>query len=503
MSDTRRLHPTSPAFNIVRHARSLLAPGIAVLFVGGDSWQLWLMLLFVPSAVFEIVRFFTFRYTLGDDQIVTSMAFIGRTERSVRYGRIQNVESVQSLFHRLFGVTEIRVETGAGGKPEVVLRVVPAGEVERIRERVFAGSTPSDKPGSAEQTSTDTPARDEPHDEPRVDLLRLRGLDFVRLGMITMRGLVLVAIAMGLAWEFKLFDKLAVARTWVLHQLRATSDIGVGLTAGSVVLLIASALIGGSVLWALLRFGGFRLSRRGDDFRIESGLLTRIGATVPRRRIQLVRLTQSFQHRRFERAAISVETAGGVDPESGSESSFGRQWFAPLVKLDQIPVIAKEIRPSLSLDAEPWQHLSARAKRRMLRKSLLIVAPVTIAIAAAVYFVGGWWLVGLTLAGGVASVLFDVRGASMIRYERSQDWIGCRTGVLTRQTSVAFLDRVQVVDITESPFDRRARMATLRIDTAGGGPMGPKVDLPMLDASQASVHALAVATAAERGGFVW
>ena len=498
MSDTRRLQPTSPAFNIVRHARSLLAPGIAVLFVGGDSWQLWLMLLFVPSAIFEIVRFFTFRYTLGDDQIVTSMAFIGRTERSVRYGRIQNVESVQSLFHRLFGVTEVRVETGAGGKPEVVLRVVPVGEVERIRERVFAGS-PARTPGSGEQAGTDSP----PIEEPRVELLRLRGLDFVRLGMITMRGLVLVAIAMGLAWEFKLFDKLAVARDWVLHQLRATSDIGVGLTAGAVVLLLASALIGGSVLWALLRFGGFRLSRQGDDFRIESGLLTRIGATVPRRRIQLVRLTESFQHRRFERAAISVETAGGVDPESGNESSFGRQWFAPLVELDRIPVIAKEIRPSLSLDAEPWQRLSARAKRRMLRKSLLIIAPVTIAIAAALFFAGGWWLAGLVVAGGVASALFDRRAASMIRYQRSQDWIGCRTGVLTRQTSVAFLDRAQVIDVVESPFDRRARMATLRIDTAGGGPMGPRVDLPMLDAAQASEHALAVATAAERGGFVW
>lgn len=498
MSDTRRLHPTSPAFNIVRHARSLLAPGIAVLFVGGESWQLWLMLLFVPSAIFEIVRFFTFRYTLSDDQIVTSMAFIGRTERSVRYGRIQNVESVQSVFHRLFGVTEVCVETGAGGKPEVVLRVVPVGEVERIRERVFAGS-PARTPGPGEQADTDSPAAE----APSVELLRLRGLDFVRLGMITMRGLVLVAIVLGLAWEFKLFDKLAVARDWVLHQLRATSDLSVGLTAGAVVLLIASALIGGSVLWALLRFGGFRLTRRGDDFRIESGLLTRIGATVPRRRIQLVRLTESFQHRRFERAAISVETAGGVDPESGNESSFGRQWFAPLVELDRIPVIAKEIRPSLSLDAEPWHRLSPRAKRRMLRKSLLIVGPVTIAIAAAVFFVGGWWLAGLVVAGGVASALFDRRGASMIRYQRSPDWIGCRTGVLTRQTSVAFLDRVQVVDITESPFDRRARMATLRIDTAGGGPMGPKVDLPMLDAAQAAEHALAVATAAERGGFVW
>jgi len=504
VSDTRRLHPASPVFNIYRHARALLVPGLVVLFVGGGSWQLWLMVLFVPSVVFEIARFFTFRYTLTDDQIVTRMAFVGRTERSVRYQRIQNIESVQSIVHRALGVAEVRVETGAGGKPEVLLRVVPIAEVERIRERVFAGSVSAAAPGSGLQREAHGTAAGD--DEQRVELLRLQGLDILRLGLITMRGLVLVAIAVGLAWEFELFDRLLVVKDWVLDQAMAGNVTRLVMAAGVVVLLVAGVLIGGSVLWAVLRFSGFRLSRAGDDFRIESGLLTRVGATVPRRRIQLVRLTETVRHRVFERVGISIETAGGVDAESGQESSFGRQWFAPVVEPGRVTALAQEIRESLSLDAEPWDRHSRRARRRLLRKSVLVLLPVAIGIVAALYFVVGvvgWWGPAIGIGFGVTVVLIEWRAAGMVRYRRTPDWIGCRRGVFTRLTSVAFLDRVQVVDITESPFDRWAGMATLRIDTAGGAPMGSRVDLPMLDAGDAREHAVAVARAAEHSGFVW
>lgn len=500
MSEARRLHPMSPVFSVLRQARALLLPGLIVLFVGGDSWQLWIMILFVPSAVFEIGRYFTFRYRLTDDHIVTTLAFISRNERSVHYERIQNIESVQSVFHRAFGVTEVRVETGAGGKPEVLLRVVPTGEVERIRARVFAAKDDSEPErgvsDAAEPISTKA-------DERREVLLRLGGLDFVRLGLITMRGMVLLAVLLGLAWEFDLFDRLGPVREWLFDRAVGSTDAAIGLTVGAVLMAAIGGLVGTSVLWAWLRFGGFELSRSGEDFRIRSGLLTRVGATVPRHRVQLVKLTESFQHRRIGRVAIGVETAGGVDPESGAESSFGRQWFAPLVRPEDVPALAARIRPSLTLAAEQWPGLSPRAKGRRFRKSIAT----GVAVGALVGLVAGlalaWWGVAIGAALAAVIVAADRRDASMARREMSDDWIACRTGILTRRTLSAFLDRVQVVDITESPFDRRAGMANLKIDTAGGVPMGQRVEHPMLDRGEAEHRAMVVARAAERGGFVW
>ena len=500
MDDPRRLHPASPVFNIIRQARALLVPGLAVLLLGGDSWQLWIMLLFIPSAAFEIARFFTFRYTLTDDRLVTTLTFLSRTERALRYERIQNIESVQNLLHRMLGVAEIRIETGAGGKPEAVLRVVPATEVARIRERVFADREPA-----ADQASP-SPTSPRPDNQPRI-LLRLTPLDYMQLGLITMRGMVLLAIITGLAWEFDLFDRITPDRAWVVNQLltagRHANDLTVPLAFAGMLLLAAAALVLASIAWAVLRFGGFRLTREGEDFRIQAGLLTRVHATVPRHHIQLVRLTQAFQHRRFRRAAISVETAGGVDAESNKDSSFGRKWFAPLIDPQAVPALASEIRPSLSLDAQDWSSLSPRAKRRQLRKGLIIAAAVAVITTAATFaFLGTW---SLALAAAIAGLIIiqRIRAAALARYRHTDDWIGCRAGVATRHTSVAFLDRVQVIEVTQSPFDRRAGMSTLRVDTAGALSTGPRVELPMLDTDQAHDHARAVAQTAERSGFAW
>ena len=44
-----------------------------------------------------------------------------------------------------------------------------------------------------------------------------------------------------------------------------------------------------------------------------------------------------------------------------------------------------------------------------------------------------------------------------------------RTGVLTRQTMATFFDKIQVVSLGRSPFDRRHRMASLTVDTAANG----------------------------------
>ena len=49
-----------------------------------------------------------------------------------------------------------------------------------------------------------------------------------------------------------------------------------------------------SVTWALIRLHDFRLTQQGDDLRAEYGLLTRVAATIPRRRIQTITIRESL-----------------------------------------------------------------------------------------------------------------------------------------------------------------------------------------------------------------
>jgi membrane protein YdbS with pleckstrin-like domain len=55
-----------------------------------------------------------------------------------------------------------------------------------------------------------------------------------------------------------------------------------------------------------------------------------------------------------------------------------------------------------------------------------------------------------------------------------------RSGGLTRRVSLVRAGRMQVVSIERSPFDRRWRMARVRVDTAGATSGGHHVDIPLL-----------------------
>jgi putative membrane protein len=60
-----------------------------------------------------------------------------------------------------------------------------------------------------------------------------------------------------------------------------------------------------------------------------------------------------------------------------------------------------------------------------------------------------------------------------------------RSGWVTRRLTIVPRDRVQTVNVSTSPFDRRRHMASLSVDTAGGSSMSAGVHIRYLPADVA------------------
>ena len=73
--------------------------------------------------------------------------------------------------------------------------------------------------------------------------------------------------------------------------------------------------------------------------------------------------------------------------------------------------------------------------------------------------------------------------------------------MFTRKTSAARIDKIQAVRLAESPFDRRYRMATLAVDTAGAGPADHRIRVPYLDRQVAAQLAVDLTRLAESAAF--
>lgn len=80
----------------------------------------------------------SYRYRYDPHEIVIRSGLVFRKERHIPYARIQNIDAVQHVLHRLLNVVEVRVETGGGQTAEATMSVLPMAAFHEMRTRVFA-----------------------------------------------------------------------------------------------------------------------------------------------------------------------------------------------------------------------------------------------------------------------------------------------------------------------------------------------------------------------------
>jgi len=181
-------------------------------------------------------------------------------------------------------------------------------------------------------------------------------------------------------------------------------------------------------------------------------------------------------HHLFRRASVRVDTAGGGGGEGEEKSDRQREWLAPIVRRGELPGFLREVLPELDWASAVWQGVAPRAFRRAAKGPLLIAAAVSLALAPFLR----WWSVAvfaLLAAWALAAARIYVRH---LGWAVTDGAILFRSGWLWRKLTVARFTRIQAVALHESPFDRRAAMARVRVDTAGAGLSSHRVDIPYL-----------------------
>ncbi len=163
MPSDHRLHPSSVLFALAGSLRAFLVPAVVLILTSGRSspqpsgpggwgparwmnrwmpgdfeianWQFWILLFLIPSTIVALVRYFTFRLRYEGTELVIRSGILFRNERHVPYARIQNLDAVRNVVHRLLGVAVVRVETGGGQAPEATISVLHETVFEEMRRR--------------------------------------------------------------------------------------------------------------------------------------------------------------------------------------------------------------------------------------------------------------------------------------------------------------------------------------------------------------------------------
>ncbi len=467
-----RLHRSSWLFALTASVRQLILPLIAILVFGRRDDDGW----FGTPAVLAIVgamliralwHQWTYRYGFGARGLVIREGLIFRNVRQIEYQRIENIDTERGPLHRLLNVAHVRVQTSTGGKPEALISVLDLDAVQEMRQRVFADTRPTAQ------------APEEP------PLLHLPPMELVRYGLIDNRGMILIAAGAGILQQAGFFRvNREVIDHW-LHSSALTGVAGLGMPLQIMLGLFAiiSALIVLrilSVVLALTTLHDFTLTRHDGDLRARYGLLTKIALTLRTRRIQTVHQTESVLHRLFGRVSLDVDLAGdsGGQEEQRNSGRMKTRWLAPVCPPAAAPALIASALPIFDPGAPPdWQPLAPGARSRLFRRSALV----SLLIVAG----PGWWYLREAAVFGVPIVvaLAWMHAHLYVKYTRwalEREVLLFRSGWLTRRLTIVPRDRVQTLNVSTSPFDRRRHMASLTVDTAGGSSMSTGVHIRYL-----------------------
>jgi putative membrane protein len=521
----RRLHVLSPVFFAVGHAWRLWPLALLV----AARRQFWLLVLgALVLLAWSTVEWLRRTYELEGGALRLEEGVLARKLRAVPFDRIQQVDLIRKPLHRLLGVATLRVETAGGGSAaaEVDLDVVTLDEARALRAtllrakaravaksgavaesgaaggvdgraRLGSGSATlpvggpsapvggSGTPTEAEAAAAEAAAAEATAPPPERVLLRL-GLGEVMLAGITGSRAAAALVVLGPIsqagdwfpglsdWLFSRFDPESVTPT------TPAAFVAVAVLAAVVWLGLAAAS-------SIVTDYGFTLARAGNDLVVRRGLLERREAVLPLARLQVVRIEESLLRRALGLASVRIQSAG----RAGGSDQAASRLAIPLLQRAQVNRILEELLPG----AAPVPRLllpPPAARRRAVTRSVLMATLVMAVIAVLLWWLSTLDVVAVPVAVGVVAlpvlalaVMLGLAAYRHLGHATREGFLYARVGVAIRVTTAVPVAKAQSGSVRSTPFQRRAGLATLHVDIAGGGPT-PRVH----DESEATAERL-------------
>lgn len=467
------LHPLTIILGLWKASRAIIP--IIPLILFGNRWFGWfaLVMTFAGTVLTVLIRYFSFSYRIEGHELITEEGIIGRKQRNIPLERIQEIRIEQGVLHRLLDVVDARIETGSGGGAEASLSVLSRAEAERLRRVVFeraalikTGKQTSEAGTSAELFPVKNAER----------VLRRLSLKELILAGLTTNHLLSALVLAGAIWNFaddilpdNFYQRAAETITESSQQLLMK-----GLLATIVLALIfvfGVLLIGifFSIAGSVLLFYGFTFSLRGEDLHRRYGLLTRRASSLPRRRIQILKIEESALRRLFGLSVLRADTAGSK--RENEDNNDGRDVLMPILPIRDVDQLLASVFPDYAAEERDWRRVSRMSIRRGTIKGTLF----SLLLASVLVWLGREWLSVLSLAIAPLAYLISAANYRTLGYYISENYFCSRIGWFGRSTYIVPINKIQAAEIRQTPFDRRLGLATLIIDTAGqayteGGP---------------------------------
>jgi putative membrane protein len=427
---------------------------VSKLILGGSA-------LVIALVTGSVLSWLFFRYQILDDSILIRSGVIKKKQVDIKFDRIQGVNTQQNPVYRVLGLVTVSFDTAGSTGNEGNLPAVTRQFADVLRENIASRSKKQ--------------LDDEPLAKDQEALLKLDWRDMIRIGLADRRALIIFALIGPLMEQMGDNVELAVEKALRSANLD-TIQLDVGTGALIVIALLFAAvllLVTVSVAAAFLRYHNFELFLDGRTLRSHGGLITRHEHSMDLEKIQSIRLQQGIVQNWLGRFKMTLRQA-----ISGRKQRSQKMFTIPVVTAE----LADTLRPLLlapeagRLTQDPRADLFQPISRYYMRSRILFagLVPALIVTAAVVAEAGTVGLVALIWLPLVG--LLSWRNWKRAGYLHDDDEIVRRSGLLGYRTVGLLFRKVQRVTISQSRYQRRKNLASLRVYMASGSVRIPYIE---------------------------
>jgi len=387
-----------------------------------------------------------------------------KKQLDIKFDRIQGVNTEQNPVYRFLNLVTVTFDTAGSAGNEGNLPAVTREFANALRKQI----------GGARKVDPEAESDEEQDQEL---LLKLDWRDMIRIGLADRRALIVFALIGPLIEQMG--DEIErYAERAVLSFAASATQIGVsnGILIGfglAVALFLLFAFV--SIAAAFLRYHNFELYLDGRTLRSNGGLLTRQEHSMDLEKIQTLRLQQGIVQIWLRRFTMTARQATSGRKHGGKKKMFS----IPVVTAEQAGVL----RPLLfaggagRLTQDPRQETYLPVSKYYMRSRILFVGLLP-ALAFAALFAGEFGplgFAGLIWLPLVAALSW--RNWKRAGYAYDNDEIVRRSGLFGWRTVSLLFRKVQRVTVTQSRYQRRKDLASLKMYMASGTVSIPYIDL--------------------------
>lgn len=456
-SHEKNLHPLTLLYNLIINSPAL----VISLYYGiyqkniGEWINVIITMLVIAIVILPaiLLKYLFFKYKITNTEIIITNGILSKKNRLIPITKVQNINLTQNFLQKMLGLTKVQIETAGDIQSEAILELVSSEEAHSISTLIKLYQSNSEIKQEQNHLQNDnylltTSSNDN-------ILFEMSFKEILLFGALRFRPLFLI---IGF-WIYSNIQQFYELNNYVnsffeqnINNIATLDNLTLVLLAFSalITIIFISWLI--DIVWTANTYYKFKLINEKNKLIIQSGLLNKQNTTIPFKKVQQISIISNILKERFGYYGLKLYTAGYGIKLKGSDLAV------PNAKLEVIYEVIDKIK-NYRIPNEFTQISKKSIRRAFVRYATLFVPIFAIIIYYELFII----IVLLFLIFLYYFAYLDWKNRG---FYFDNNTLYLKYGILIKKINIISVNKIQVVKIRETFFQRRLGLASLILDTA-------------------------------------